>query len=469
MSLAYDEYLAEHIGNVSRGLHWMLDNLPLTQEEKEAIDVALTHEHDYSKNDTAEYDPYDQYFYGGNQSYAVKVAFDYAWLHHIHHNPHHWQYWVLLEDDPETGVPFKALRIPLPYIFEMVADWWTFSWKNNNLFEIFNWYADHRHKQYIHPESRMILENILKKIWNVLIMQETVAGHDISEIEAQYMRVWAEQDVDLLNWDHPSAQAIGKVVDTRETENGLEVTVEHSGIKGQKWGVRRFQNLDGSLTEAGRERYGKALVNTYKKYDEQKKKESGNSKVSSNPKSNKYARESTKLRQDILKSSKETREILNKVKKLDLENDDDYDKAIDLAQDFKKAAKNTYESVLKAYGNSSIKMSSSDHALLDILTDKAGYDDYYNLIWQNYELQHSESEDDEDLYGVPSLKKFPMPDKRHVKSAIRFFNYVDPKHEKELANAILSRIEEFGMVLGEDITVGDDNRFKKYLPEEKGS
>lgn len=29
----------------------------------------------------------------------------------------------------------------------------------------------------------------------------------------------------------------------------------HYGIKGQKWGVRRFQNEDGSLTKAGRERY----------------------------------------------------------------------------------------------------------------------------------------------------------------------------------------------------------------------
>lgn len=30
----------------------------------------------------------------------------------------------------------------------------------------------------------------------------------------------------------------------------------HHGIKGQKWGVRRFQNEDGSYTEAGRKRYG---------------------------------------------------------------------------------------------------------------------------------------------------------------------------------------------------------------------
>lgn len=30
----------------------------------------------------------------------------------------------------------------------------------------------------------------------------------------------------------------------------------HHGIKGQKWGVRRFENVDGTLTSAGKERYG---------------------------------------------------------------------------------------------------------------------------------------------------------------------------------------------------------------------
>ena len=32
----------------------------------------------------------------------------------------------------------------------------------------------------------------------------------------------------------------------------------HHGIKGQKWGERNYQNLDGSLTDAGKARYSKS-------------------------------------------------------------------------------------------------------------------------------------------------------------------------------------------------------------------
>lgn len=38
--------------------------------------------------------------------------------------------------------------------------------------------------------------------------------------------------------------------------------LEHHGIKGQKWGVRRFQNSDGSLTAAGRERYSSGKISS---------------------------------------------------------------------------------------------------------------------------------------------------------------------------------------------------------------
>lgn len=32
--------------------------------------------------------------------------------------------------------------------------------------------------------------------------------------------------------------------------------LQHHGIKGQKWGIRRFQNKDGTLNAAGKKRYG---------------------------------------------------------------------------------------------------------------------------------------------------------------------------------------------------------------------
>lgn len=48
--------------------------------------------------------------------------------------------------------------------------------------------------------------------------------------------------------------------------------IEHFQIKGAKWGIRRFQNRDGSLTPAGRERYG------YGKGSKKKSKSSSKSK-----------------------------------------------------------------------------------------------------------------------------------------------------------------------------------------------
>lgn len=39
-----------------------------------------------------------------------------------------------------------------------------------------------------------------------------------------------------------------------------ELYLEHHGILGQKWGVRRYQNADGSLTEAGKKRQKKTNI-----------------------------------------------------------------------------------------------------------------------------------------------------------------------------------------------------------------
>lgn len=47
---------------------------------------------------------------------------------------------------------------------------------------------------------------------------------------------------------------MGYFDDAMEAKNNEEV-LEHHGVRGQKWGVRRFQNKDGSLKPAGKKRY----------------------------------------------------------------------------------------------------------------------------------------------------------------------------------------------------------------------
>lgn len=49
--------------------------------------------------------------------------------------------------------------------------------------------------------------------------------------------------------------------------------VSHSGIQGMKWGIRRYQNEDGTLTPEGRIRYGKQAAKAYFKQNMLKRKQ----------------------------------------------------------------------------------------------------------------------------------------------------------------------------------------------------
>ena len=161
MSIEYDNYLNQHRANVAKAAEWIRRNLP---------DVVLDgcqyskimFNHDDSKDSIEEYYAYDRYFYGGSHTKSTDEDFDRAWLHHIHCNPHHWQHWVLIYDDSELGI--TTIRIPYEYVIEMICDWWSFSWKNNNLYEIFDWYDKNKDYMKLHKDTRELVEEILAMI-----------------------------------------------------------------------------------------------------------------------------------------------------------------------------------------------------------------------------------------------------------------------------------------------------------------
>ena len=175
MSYQYDIYLAQHKANVKKGFDWIHDNLPTTIANSIEFGGVIDYEwqiglnHDASKTDDDEYNAYDDYFYGNNRSFAVVQAFNKAWLFHIHRNPHHWQHWVLLHDEPDE--PTECIEMPHNYVIEMICDWWAFSWKDDDRFEIFDWYKEHKNNIMLHKNTRKLVEHILDEIEVTLKIQ----------------------------------------------------------------------------------------------------------------------------------------------------------------------------------------------------------------------------------------------------------------------------------------------------------
>lgn len=85
----------------------------------------------------------------------------------------------------------------------------------------------------------------------------------------------------------------------------MEYTLKHSGVKGMKWGVRRYQNKDGSLTPAGKKRYDRDVrENNAKKKD--------NRIIIDGPDPKRWVKEDTSRAKNVVDSSSNmVRELKN--------------------------------------------------------------------------------------------------------------------------------------------------------------
>lgn len=115
----------------------------------------------------------------------------------------------------------------------------------------------------------------------------------------------------------------------------------HHGIKGQKWGRRRFQNPDGTLTAEGRARYAKELTKDLNRYNveyfkDYKKAQSIQQNMGHNP----LAKEAFSKMSDAVDAKKNAYKYVKEFNDL---SEEDQDKFVT------KAAKEAYKRDCKEY------------------------------------------------------------------------------------------------------------------------
>jgi hypothetical protein len=124
--------------------------------------------HDLSKLLPSELIPYTNYFYGDKKPKRQKtgyykptdtgnLAFDFAWLLHQKRNRHHWQWWILPEDD--GGI--KVLNMPLKYRKEMLCDWRGAGRAQGYGDNTVEWYKKNKDKMQLHWYTREWIEEQL--------------------------------------------------------------------------------------------------------------------------------------------------------------------------------------------------------------------------------------------------------------------------------------------------------------------
>lgn len=118
--------------------------------------------HDLSKWSMDEFIGYARHFKGG----GAPDEFASAWLHHIHFNPHHWQYWIFSDGytPKDSNVQNGVVEMPLHYATEMVADWMGAGRTYTGSWDMTDWLWNHIPKIKIHSTTAMHLRSILDSL-----------------------------------------------------------------------------------------------------------------------------------------------------------------------------------------------------------------------------------------------------------------------------------------------------------------
>lgn len=161
-TLQYHNYLTKHVEGVHRVFEEIMT--PILREEgipqEEFDDIyAVIKDHDKSKRGAEEFIAYRNHFYDPEgHPRSGSEEFNQAWLHHQNTNPHHWQYWCLINDVDEPQV--QALDMPFKYIVEMLCDWQSAGNHYGNT--AYDWYEKQKDKMILSENTRKMVEKYIE-------------------------------------------------------------------------------------------------------------------------------------------------------------------------------------------------------------------------------------------------------------------------------------------------------------------
>lgn len=163
----FDESLHRHICYVQQA------------GEKIGVPADQLEIHDLSKFTIQEFPHYARSFHGDK---ADPDGFAGAWLHHIHNNPHHWQFWMF----PDCFVPRGSkvengvVYMPPNYALEMIADWMGASYAYTGSWDMTDWLWKNIPRIVLHSDTAEYVRQTL----DMLGYADTVNGHEFAKMEA---------------------------------------------------------------------------------------------------------------------------------------------------------------------------------------------------------------------------------------------------------------------------------------------
>lgn len=152
------EVAKNYAENLEKHLFYVREAGAILGVPKEQID-----RHDNSKWSMTEFPEYANWFYNNR---CNPDGFMRAYLHHLKHNPHHWQYWMfpdgfqIIGSSAEDGV----VEMPENFVLEMVADWLGSSKAYTGSYDMTDWLNKNYARIVLHSKSRKLLDHILSTL-----------------------------------------------------------------------------------------------------------------------------------------------------------------------------------------------------------------------------------------------------------------------------------------------------------------